>query len=126
MNMMPSDLMTPAQLELANTLLGLWLGDRTDCRVDEARDAIETLDSDERLLNGKVSRRLVSVLLRMRGFDLATPAHGGNALFRKPLAPRRAHSQTAERLRGLAYARAWPERNQPIFDRLYGRKGGTE
>lgn len=32
----------------------------------------------------------------------------------------REDGRRAERQRGLAYARAWRERNKPIFDALYG------
>lgn len=65
---MTNDLLTPAQLEHANALLSAWLGDRNACRLGEACRAIDRDDRDDQALHSKVTPRLISSLLRTRGF----------------------------------------------------------
>lgn len=131
MNMMSKDLVTPAQIEHANALLGHWLGNRMDVRLDHAVKAVEDADRKARVLRGKITPRLIETLLKLRGWRPAGVSmftergHKPTPIYMRHI-PDRPFSQTEERIRGLAYARAWRERNQPIFDRIYGRKGGAE
>ena len=72
-----TNILTPAQLEHANGLLGTWLGDRTVCRLGEATRAVEAADRHDQALHGKVTLRLVSALLGARGFHKGgTSGHG--------------------------------------------------
>lgn len=61
-------LLTPAQLEHADTVLGDWLGDRTETALC---DAARGIDQPQNKLGFTVTRRLVSTLLRKRGFAAA-------------------------------------------------------
>jgi len=86
-NMMTSLLLTPAQLERANALLGAWLGDNVVCRLGEACRAIESADREEQFLSGKVTPRLISTLLRKRGFAMIGYSGCGydrEPVYRKP------------------------------------------
>ncbi|MDT8758263.1 hypothetical protein MZO42_06095 [Sphingomonas psychrotolerans] len=128
MNMMTTrDLISPAQLEHADTLLGFWIGqaDRRFVRLDEAVAAVADLDRQEQALHGRASPRVIATLLKLRGFRETTvertDGEDAPAFIKNSSAPR---SQTEERIRGLAFAREWRERNKPIFDGMFGRAGG--
>ncbi|HEY0624644.1 hypothetical protein [Sphingomonas sp.] len=117
---MSTQLLSPDQLELANAHLNPWLGSRSLCTVEEAAE--QTRASMERAGIAEADRRgaeprAIAALLQIRGFVRAE-AYAGTAT-----AYVRRGSQSEERLRGLAYARQWRERNGPIFDALYAKGG---
>jgi hypothetical protein len=114
------ELLNPDQLELAHTHLMPWLGSRSLCTVEEAAAAtranMEAAGVAEADRAG-ASPRAISAILKIRGFVPAEAATGpGTAYVRRG-------SQSEERLRGLAYARAWRLKNKPRFDALYGAGG---
>lgn len=82
-------LLTPAQLEQANGLLGKWLGDRTTALLGDACHAMDLAalaEGVDRALYGAITRRLVSTLLRKRGFAASGTAGTGydrDTLYRK-------------------------------------------
>jgi hypothetical protein len=112
-----TELLTPDQLELAHSHLAPWLGSRSICTLEEA--AHNTLASMSAAGIAESDRagaapRVIASILTIRGFVLAEQA--GTAYVRRG-------SQSEERLRGLAYAREWRQRNKPYFDALYGEGG---
>lgn len=73
-------LLTPAQLEQANALLAKWLGDRSTVPLGDACRAMDLAalaDGVDRALYGAITRRLVSTLLRKRGFAASGTAGSG-------------------------------------------------
>lgn len=126
MNMMTPDLISPAQLEHANALLGVWLGDRYECTLSDALAAIQHADREEQALHGRTTTRLISTLLTLRGFRLEGDVWR-RAFSREETAARgrqiSAENRSAERRSGIAYARAWRDRNKARFDALYGDGG---
>ena len=76
-------LLTPAQLERANDVLGDWLADRSE--VVQC-DAARAIDQPQHKLGFTVTRCLVSALLRKRGFIASGTAGTGydrDTLYRK-------------------------------------------
>lgn len=76
-------LLTPAQLERANDVVGDWLGDRSEVVLC---DAARGIDQPRHELDFAVTRRLVSTLLRKRGFVASGTAGTGydrDTLYRK-------------------------------------------
>jgi hypothetical protein len=126
MNMMTTDLISPAQLEHANALLGVWLGDRTNCHLEDAVSAVQHADRDEQALHGRATPRLISTLLTLRGFHQEgdawrrgyTRAGAGNFASRIS-----AEKRSADRVAGLAWARNWRQRMKSHFDAIYSSPG---
>lgn len=109
--------LTPDLLERAHTLAGQAIGERAEVTLVQMCAAIRATDS---ALAPVVTPRLVACLLRTRGFEKIWVTGEGrtrDVLYRKT---DRRTPQSAERARGLAFAREWRERNKPYFDALYG------
>lgn len=114
---MSTEIVTPDQLELAHAHLMPWLGSRSMCTLEEAaRSTLESMSAAGLAEADRVAAtpRVIASILTIRGFVRAETT--GTAFVRRG-------SQSEERLRGLAYARAWRERNKPYFDALYGEGG---
>ena len=80
---MMAALLTPAQLDRANAILGDWLADRIEV---ELGDAARALDQPHHALGFAITRRLVSTLLRKRSFTkfgIAGSGYDRDTLYRK-------------------------------------------
>lgn len=116
--------LTPDLLERAHALAGQAIGARTEVTLVNMCGAIRALADPAREgvtpLATALTPRLVACLLRTRGFEKISVTGEGStrdALYRKT---DRRNPQSAERARGLAFARDWRERNKPYFDAIYG------
>jgi hypothetical protein len=112
-------LLTPEQLELAHAHLVPWLGSRSRVTVGQAAQA--TLASMRAAFVPAVDRgaadpRSIATLLKLRGFFEGPTANGDTVFLRRG-------TQSAERQRGLSYAREWRERTKSEFDALFDMGG---
>jgi hypothetical protein len=112
-------LLTPEQIELAHAHLVPWLGSRSRVTVSEAAQA--TLASMTAAFvpaadRGAATPRPIATLLRLKGFYEGPTVNGDTVFVRRG-------TQSAERQRGLSYARQWRERTKPEFDALFGEGG---
>lgn len=116
---MPNTLISPEQLELAHAHLLPWLGSRTRVTVREAAQAtrasmaaafVPAADRDA------AAPLPIATLLRLKGFFEGPTVDGDTVYLRRG-------TQSAERQRGLSYARQWRERTKPEFDALFGEGG---
>lgn len=113
---MTKELLNPDQLELASAHLMPWLGARSLVTIEEAvagtRANMDAAGVSQAERAGATAQA-ISTILKIRGFIPVEAAIGtGTAYVRRG-------SLSETRLQGLAYARAWRERNRPHFAALY-------
>lgn len=113
---MLKSLISPEQLELAHTHLVPWLGSRSRVTVGDAVQATlasMTAGFVPAVDRGAAGPRAIAALLRMKGFYEGPTVDGDTVFYRSG-------TQSAERQRGMNYAREWRARTKPEFDALFG------
>lgn len=110
-------LISPHQLELAHAHLLPWLGSRSRVSLDEATAATQASMAAASVPladRAAAAPSPIATLLKLKGFfEIRHGARDGAVFVRNG-------SQSAERARGLSYARAWRQRTKAEFDALFG------